>query len=114
MISKHNRYWLKKRNKVMDLLGGKCAHCGHSDRRVLHIDHIVPLLRKSSGRKIKDNASQVLQDFDNKVMINEVYQLLCANCHWIKTYHTEKEHLRRASESMPDRDQHDLFATGPN
>ena len=63
-------------------LGGKCANCGYKDRRALQIDHIHGdgAAERASGfgrgsvpfwRRVLDIGSAR-------------YQVLCANCNWIK------------------------------
>jgi hypothetical protein len=89
--------WRRKiRRKVIDGLGGKCIHhmknfgCECIDWRCLQIDHI-----KGNGLKelkIFQNQranyyKKVLKSIeDNK---NE-YQLLCANCNWIKKFENDE------------------------
>jgi hypothetical protein len=78
-------YWKKRnnqlRNAIFDKFGNKCARCGFSDVRALQIDHI----NGGGGREkkmLKNNNwalfQKVLADTTGK------YQLLCANCNWIK------------------------------
>ena len=71
------------RKAVIETLGGKCIRCGIIDIRVLQIDHISG--GGSKERKERGFGQQfhsyVIQSFlkgENK------YQLLCANCNWIK------------------------------
>lgn len=70
------KFW---RLEALKKLGNKCVSCGYSDIRALHIDHVnndgykERNIRKSLNRKI------ALELVD----INR-YQLLCANCNWIK------------------------------
>ena len=84
-IRERNRvYHLKNRERMFVLLGGKCCSCGFSDRRALQIDHV-------NGGGIKERANINTKDFHRHV-IKEVkkgskeYQLLCANCNWIKRH----------------------------
>jgi hypothetical protein len=66
------------REKVFNILGHKCSKCGFSDIRALQIDH------KNGGGK-KDR--QLLNNLAiyRKVIKNSMdYQILCANCNWIK------------------------------
>ena len=77
------------------LLGNKCVQCGFSDARALQIDHINndgyeerKLLGKldSIGRN-KYILSQPIKEIRKK------YQLLCANCNWIKRFeHYEQKY----------------------
>lgn len=71
------------RKEAMQLLGGKCVKCGFDDWRALQFDHI-------NGGGTKDTMSMV--GMKNKVILDRIkagskdYQLLCANCNWIKRY----------------------------
>lgn len=78
-----NRYRLENARKwrklAVEKLGGKCKKCSFSDYRALQIDHVngdgseERKIRKSINRKIVLNLTDVSR-----------YQLLCANCNWIK------------------------------
>jgi hypothetical protein len=70
------------RRDVLEKLGGECSVCGISDYRVLQIDHI-----NGGGSQDRKNIGHnhtflkiVLDDDGSK------YQLLCANCNWIKRF----------------------------
>ena len=90
-IEEKRRYqleWRRKKNrrdrdKVFELLGGKCKHCGIDDYDVLQIDHIKPLRRKDH----KGNTGTALKQaiLLGKISLKKL-QLLCANCHQKKTY----------------------------
>lgn len=82
----YNRaYWKKIKAKILLLLGNKCVKCGFKDIRPLQIDHI-----NGGGRKEiesftcrKNYYLYLLKYF--KSHPNQIkYQLLCANCNWIK------------------------------
>lgn len=83
------------RIKVLDLLGNKCIDCGITDLRVLEVDHIEPILRgKNSGM----SGSNHLKDIRlGKVKLDNL-QLLCANCHRIKTYNERWKYSRYIQE----------------
>lgn len=73
------------KEKVFKRFGYKCFLCGFNDFRALQIDHI-----NNDGfleRKINSTVryKKVLKDTTGK------YQLLCANCNWIKRYEFKKE-----------------------
>jgi hypothetical protein len=75
-------YAAKLRASVLLLLGGKCIKCGFDDPRALQIDHI-------EGNGNEDRKSVKGMSFHKKVLEeiskgNKKYQLLCANCNWIK------------------------------
>ena len=72
-------------HRIHELLGGKCAGCGFTDWRALQVDHVDGgggfELRKSGNKRWY--YGKVLKS----LYANEgVYQLLCANCNWIKRH----------------------------
>ena len=72
------------RVKILTLLGGHCIRCGVDDSRCLQIDHVQGdgnKERKATGSN--PTLKQVKATPDR-------YQLLCANCNWIKR-HTDNE-----------------------
>ena len=74
-------YDAKLRAAVIAFLGGVCVRCGFSDARALQIDHV----RGGGKRELKGVRrsayyKSVMADTTGK------YQLLCANCNWIKRY----------------------------
>lgn len=82
-------YQRRTRIAAIDILGGKCIHCGFNDKRALQIDHINgggrQELLKCSGTQYYKN---VIKSFLNK---ENKYQLLCANCNWIKRVENNEE-----------------------
>ncbi len=74
------------RAQAIEILGGKCTTCGITDRRVLQIDH------KNGGGSYDRTKGGIGTDMlvgrivRGKRSIDDL-QLLCANCHVIKTYH---------------------------
>lgn len=77
--------WRDRRKKVIiDLLGGICVVCGFDDERALQFDHI-----HGDGKTDwkKNNRHGYLTHVLNSVMAKEdKFQLLCANCNWIKRF----------------------------
>src|SRR5579862_3572468 len=75
-----------KRQEVLNFLGNKCAKCGNTDFRVLQIDHV-----RNNGYKERKQYQSASTAFYSKVLADKEnnYQLLCANCNWIKR-HEEK------------------------
>lgn len=75
--------WAERRRKVLEYVGGEtginCKRCGFDDIRALQIDHV------NGGGRI-----EVRKFRDNKKYLEHItktpnnYQLLCANCNWIK------------------------------
>lgn len=76
-------YTIRLRLSALETLGGKCVSCGFSDKRALQIDHVngggkYDIARTGKGGPF---CSQVIKSFLKK---ENKYQLLCANCNWIK------------------------------
>ena len=69
------------KNSIFDILGHVCTLCDFSDERALQIDHINDdgcFHRKSVY------PYQYLQSILEDPDIKQKYQILCANCNWIK------------------------------
>lgn len=77
-----NEYNVKYRQQILALLGGKCTRCNFEDWRALQIDHI------NGGGFVEDGHCRNSAAFYLKVLLDNTnsYQLLCANCNWIKRY----------------------------
>jgi predicted nucleic acid-binding Zn ribbon protein len=74
----------KMRALALAAMGGKCMRCGFDDERCLHFDHRIPLHRGKNGMDRKAHTS----DRTYRAVLNgdhSTYELLCANCHAIKT-----------------------------
>jgi 5-methylcytosine-specific restriction endonuclease McrA len=90
-----NREWRRQqRLDAIRSLGGACVHCGITDERVLQIDHIVPIGDRKNRPKSVAAEMAKAKDLSN-------YQLLCANCHVIKT-RENGEYLASASKNGQD------------
>lgn len=76
----HREYYKKRKQKVIDYLGGKCVKCGTTER--LEVDHIDPkqksfhINKRLSLNQIKDELAKC--------------QLLCTPCHRAKTSEENK------------------------
>lgn len=60
------------------MLGNKCNRCGFDDRRALQIDHV------NGGGCTERNAIGQVGVLVRALKHPDLYQLLCANCNWIK------------------------------
>ncbi|SRR6266498_738708 len=69
----------KVRSIALEKLGGVCVRCGFSDPRALQIDHV-------NGGGIREREAIGHAAIYRKVARGDTdgYQLLCANCNWIK------------------------------
>ena len=82
-------WFTNRRLEVIKKLGGKCARCGFSDKRALQIDHI-------KGGGSKENRKLGWLKMYKKILLDDGsnYQLLCANCNWIKR-NENREHIKK-------------------
>jgi len=82
----------KRRLEILGMIGLECKACGYSkDWRALQIDHV-----NSNGTKERKLMSHGwAYKFWKKALVErpQDYQVLCANCNFIKRY--EKDELRR-------------------
>lgn len=72
----------------------KCKRCGFSDIRALQVDHV-----NGGGRKEVNNVKfrNPFRYGKQIALAQENYQILCANCNWIKSY--EKNERRKISQT---------------
>lgn len=81
--ARNRRGHQRQREKTIAGMGGSCVRCGFDDLRALQIDHVA-------GGGVKDRAtrgnySRFLKDaLQSFVRGENKYQILCANCNWIK------------------------------
>lgn len=66
---------------IFSVLGDRCVMCGFSDKRALQMDHI-------NGRNGGPKSGNVDKRYkfvrENEEEAKRVYQILCANCNFIK------------------------------
>ena len=75
------------REQIVVKLGGVCKKCGFDDIRALQVDHIAGGGKKhilSFKGNFRSYYRYVLSDNTKK------FQLLCANCNWIKRYENKE------------------------
>jgi hypothetical protein len=81
----------KKRDELLEFFGNKCVRCGFGDKRALELDHV-----NGDGFKYKrgqlhgggegHNIGRFIKNIKaNPHEAKKRFQLLCANCHRIKT-----------------------------
>ncbi len=92
----------KARISALQALGAKCARCGFEDFRALQIDHV-----QGGGRKEYKsiNFSSTRAIYYEGIAANpepKKYQLLCANCNWIKRSIRKETGAVKAAETIPD------------
>lgn len=80
--------WARKQKRLaLEKLGNKCAACGETRTGVLQFDHIKPIRRKKVGGIMERGPSTV--QTSRRIVLDphpeKTWQILCANCHQIKT-----------------------------
>lgn len=77
-IKINREWWRRKRNQLLSLKGHKCVRCGFSDIRALQLDHI------NGGGVRQQRTMNRAQQFEWFFANPDKWQILCANCNWIK------------------------------
>ena len=79
------QYNRRLRMRAVEKLGSMCVECGIEDIRVLQIDHI----HGGGSKEFKKIGNRAVY---RKIIAGEVgeFQLLCANCNWIKRFEQEE------------------------
>ncbi len=74
---------ITERELVYEKFGRKCNRCGFNDTRALQIDHV-----NGGGKNERKEFKCKMHAYYKKVLDdkNGEYQLLCANCNWIKRF----------------------------
>lgn len=78
---------LTRKQRIRYLLiqkyGAKCKSCGIKDYRVLQLDHVKGGGEKQRKEQSNNHIYKTILDGGEPL---SKYQLLCANCNWIKKY----------------------------
>jgi hypothetical protein len=78
--------------KLITLYGSCCCKCGYNDPRALQLDHVNGTKVKQGNYRRGGNGLYFLV-LNGKVPKDD-YQLLCANCNWIKRYEKNESSRR--------------------
>jgi RNase P subunit RPR2 len=91
------RYRTKLKMQIMELLGNKCSNpdCyvlgGCKDLRCLQIDHV----HGGGCKERKFHSEERYRRIRDKILSgSKEYQLLCANCNWIKRVENKEQEKR--------------------
>ena len=74
--------WLTLKEPIFERLGKVCIQCGYSNQGALQIDHING--GGSEHRRQITGPSKYYQEILADPLIEEHYQILCANCNQLK------------------------------
>jgi len=77
----HRQNYKKFREAILKRLGSICKRCGFADKRALQIDHVHGGGKREIGKGYSYVWFLKLLADPN---LDKKYQLLCANCNWIK------------------------------
>jgi hypothetical protein len=102
MIYPHVKEYVRAvRQEIIRVLGGKCIRCGFSDWRALQVDHVDGFPgenRVSASRRLLFYIQKSLREHRNE------FQLLCANCNWIKKYENNENARQKVSADLSSGD----------
>ena len=87
--------------KILALYGGQCCMCSFADPRALQLDHVVPPLEKT-GEMLRGGIGLYIAILAGR-RPKENFQLLCANCNWIKRHTHAESKPTEASKLEPFR-----------
>lgn len=76
-------YQRSVRRSILDLYGNVCAKCGFADERALHLDHIHGRSGTIETRYKRGSTGLYVAVLTGEKSRAD-FQLLCANCNWIK------------------------------
>src|SRR3990167_3736738 len=93
LLAYKRQYWkenlLFQKQDTFNAMGNRCIICNFSDKRALQIDHV-----NGNGKQDKNarsNRIQYLRQVKESYLAGEnKYQLLCANCNWIKKHENQE------------------------
>jgi len=86
------KFNVSKRLELLRLYGGKCTRCGFDDFRALQIDHIDGGGTRECRAIGRHNMYKKM--VESKSLHKNEYQILCANCNWIKRYENNETKRR--------------------
>jgi len=87
----------KKRHEFIQAMGGCCDRCGFSDERALQVDHV-----NGGGSSEHKGLNRSTTSYYKMVLKNtEKFQLLCANCQWIKRWENDECKGNNRSHTVP-------------
>lgn len=93
-MSKDSARRMRLKAEAIGRLGGKCVSCGIEDERVLEFDHVNPSEKKYA-------ISDLWRGSERHLWIEVAKcQLLCANCHRIKTVESKDSQRRRTPDPL--------------
>lgn len=77
---------------ILSKYGNKCNKCGFEDWRALQVDHV-----NGGGSARRNQTNRNWHKFYREVLNDKAreYQLLCANCNWIKRYENRENDTKR-------------------
>ncbi len=78
------------RLSIINLLGGECVRCGVRDLRCLQLDHIDGGGSKDNKSRYRGTVQLYKYYLKHPSEANQKYQVLCANCNWVKRYENQE------------------------
>ena len=86
---------LERKKKAVALLGSKCKRCGYDENIfALQIDHIEPQKLPRKNKESAWNGLRTISLLARGLITTKGLQLLCANCHCIKTHEEDRQKFK--------------------
>lgn len=76
----------KEKQIVLAMFNRKCRICGFDNPKALELDHIIEIRRNTATKNDSSAGTGLWHRMARGLLNPEDFQLLCANCHSIKTY----------------------------
>jgi len=91
-LESKRKYYHNKRLEVQAFFGSRCAVCGNTDHRVLQLDHINGggNIERMNDKKFARAEYRLRLIQQNPKEARRKYQLLCANCNWVKKWENKE------------------------
>lgn len=81
-------YHIRRRDKMIALFGGRCSKCGYDTHKAaLQFDHKKPVMNSRIKRRSGVRLIQAIMA--GRIKKSDI-QMLCANCHAIKTFEVDR------------------------
>lgn len=85
----------KRREYAINKLGGKCTNCGTIEN--LEFDHVIPINEPKGKRRISELLTARIYRLNAEL---ELCQLLCEECHKIKTAFEDRQHASKTHGTL--------------
>lgn len=93
-------YKQRVKRECFQLFGDKCKACEYSDIRALQLDHTHGNPHRRAGQYGRGSTGLYIAILKGRLPVS-AFQLLCANCNWIKRMESRRENGRKRETTCP-------------